>query len=254
VTRLYLEELGDPDAPVIALLHGSMDRCSGFRAAARLLAVDHCVLLYDRRGYGRSVDLGPPFGVDQHVADLVGLLRGRRAAVVGHSYGGVVALAAAQGHAGLVRSVGAYESPMAWTPWWPSDTAGGIAVAAASEGGPEAAAERFLQRMLGDRWDDLPAATRRARQAEGPALLGEMEDLRLREPYAFAAVGVPVVAGRGERSAVHHRRAAAVLAESVPDGELIELAGVRHDAHHADPASYAAFARRVVARATAAGR
>jgi pimeloyl-ACP methyl ester carboxylesterase len=251
VTRLFAEEVGDGGAPLVVLLHGSMDRCAGFRPTARLLAADHRVLLYDRRGYGRSIDAGPPFGVEQHVADLIDLLAGRPAAVVGHSYGGVVALAAAQGQPELVRSVGAYESPMAWMAWWPEDTAGGIAVTVASEGGPEAAAEWFLRRMLGDRWDTLPEATRRARRAEGRALLGEMEDLRARPPYAFDAVRVPVVAGRGARSAGHHRRAAAVLAASIPDGELVELPDVRHDPHHADPAAYAAFARRVAARADA---
>jgi pimeloyl-ACP methyl ester carboxylesterase len=255
VSALHAEELGDPAAPLIALVHGTMDRASGLRRTARLLAADHRVLLYDRRGYARSRAVGPPFGIATQVADLVGLLAGRRAVVVGHSYGGVIALTAAARDPDLVRAIGAYESPMAWTPWWPADTAGALAVAAAADGGAEAAADRFLRRMLGDQlWERLPAATRAERLAEGPALVGEMEDLRRGAPFSFDEVDVPVVAARGERSSAHHRQSSQALADAVPDGELLELSGVRHDAHAADPHAFAAFARRVVARAEAAGR
>ena len=52
------------------------------------------MLRYDRRGYARSRDVGGPFTMDAHVADLAALLDGRRAVVFGHSYGGNVALGA----------------------------------------------------------------------------------------------------------------------------------------------------------------
>jgi len=39
--------------------------------------------------------------------------------------GGVVALAAAQRRADLVRAVGAFESPMPWLEWWRMVSAGG---------------------------------------------------------------------------------------------------------------------------------
>ena len=62
---------------------------------ARLLQ-PHCrVLRYDRRGYGRSWPHPGPFTVNDQVDDLEELLADRPAVVVGHSYGGNVALAAA---------------------------------------------------------------------------------------------------------------------------------------------------------------
>ena len=62
--------------------------------------------------------------MDAQVADLVDVLAGRPAVVFGHSYGGNVALAAADRHPDLVRAVGVYETPLSWLDWWPGTTAG----------------------------------------------------------------------------------------------------------------------------------
>ncbi len=137
--------------------------------------------------------------------DLVAVIDGRPAVVFGHSFGGDIALAAAERHPHLVRAVGTYEAPMSWEPWWPEDTAGGDAVRLGEEEGPAAAAEAFARRMVGDRiWDRLPPATRADRLAEGPALVGELSDLRRRPPYDPALITVPVLVARGERCAPHH--------------------------------------------------
>ncbi|MCU1501318.1 MAG: alpha/beta hydrolase fold, partial [Ilumatobacteraceae bacterium] len=85
---LWNDEAGDPSAPLIALVHGSMDRSAGMLKLSRRLDRRFRVLRYDRRGYGRSAPHGGPFDMDAQVADLVELLGGREAVVVGHSYGG----------------------------------------------------------------------------------------------------------------------------------------------------------------------
>ena len=92
---IWSEEAGDPNAPLVALVHGSMDRSAGLLKLSRRLDDDHRVLRYDRRGYGRSAPHPGPFGMDGQVDDLVALLDERPAVVFGHSYGGNVALAVA---------------------------------------------------------------------------------------------------------------------------------------------------------------
>ena len=105
------------------------------------------------------------------------MLDGRSAAVFGHSFGGDIALAAAQRHPDLVRAVGAYEPPMPWEPWWPSATARRKRHRAYQRDGAGAAAEAFMRRMIGDEvWERLPASTRDERRADGPALVGEFAD------------------------------------------------------------------------------
>ncbi len=192
------------------------------------------VVRYDRRGYGRSRPHPGPFAMDGQVDDLVGLLAGRRAVVVGHSYGGNVALAAAARRPDLVAGVAVYETPLSWEEWWPGTTAGAAAVAAAGQ--PEEAAERFMRRMVGDeRWEALPDRTRATRRAEGVAMVAELADLREHRPWRADQIEVPVVVSHGSRGAEHHRRGMHHVAASISGSRLVALEGCRHDAPLAAP-------------------
>jgi pimeloyl-ACP methyl ester carboxylesterase len=237
--------------PAVVLVHGSMDRSAGFARVTAALPGRH-VLRYDRRGYGRSRLAGPPVGVDGHADDLLALIHGRaggRAVVVGHSYGGVVALAAADRDPGAVVAVGAFEAPLPWLPWWPSTTAAAAGVATASAGGDAGdAADAFLRRMLGDeRWMALPPTTRRERRLEGPALLAELGSLHAGSPpFALDELPVPVLAGHGTRSAEHQRRAAEHLASCAGRAPFV-IDGAQHGAHLTHPTAFADFAEATAA-------
>ena len=245
---LHVEESGPEQAPLVVLVHGSMDRCAGFARVARRLG--HLrVVRYDRRGYGRSRPHDGPFGMDQQVADLLDVLAGRKAVLVGHSYGGNIAMATAARHPRSVRAVGTYESPLSWLDWWPSSTAGTRAVADSRVGGAEEAGEQFLRRMLGGRrWEGLPERTKHDRRAEGVALVGELADLKANPPWAPGDIHVPVVVGCGELSRAHHRSAATWIAEHVPGADFVEFADAHHGAHLSHPAEFAAFVEHTVAR------
>ena len=226
-----------------------MDRSSSFGRVARRLD-GYEVIRYDRRGYARSLHLGPPTGVDQQVEDLLDVMDARPALVVGHSYGGMVAVAAAQRHPDMVAGVVAYESPMPWRDWWPSRSAGASAVAGAED--PGDAAERFMRRMIGDRrWERLPAGSRSERRSEGRTLVAEMAHTRPpnRAAHDPALVTVPLIAARGTDGAAHHHRAADVLAEEAPAGELVVLDGVGHGAHLTHPGAFAGLVDRLAAAA-----
>ena len=104
-----------PGAARVVVVHGAMDRSTSFGRVARHLD-DLEVVRYDRRGYGRSIEVGPG-DLDDDVADLLTVLDGRPSVVFGHSIGGVVAVVAAARRPDLVRSVLAYEAPAPWAPW-----------------------------------------------------------------------------------------------------------------------------------------
>ena len=240
---VWSDESGPADAAVIVLVHGTMDRSAGLLRLARLLDAECCVVRYDRRGYGRSTPHPGPFGMDGQVADLVAVLAGRRALLVGHSYGGNVALATAERHPALVSAVAVYETPLSWEPWWPGSTAGANALA--TQGTPGDAAERFMRRLIGDeRWEALPERTRETRRREGAAMVGELTDLRLHRPWRADRLHLPVVAAYGSRGADHHRRGMEHVAATVAGARLVELEGCRHDAPLREPAQ---FAEQVVA-------
>ncbi len=239
---------GEAGSARVVFVHGSMDRAVSFLKVTRRLG-DLTMVRYDRRGYGRSVGAGVAASLDEQVADLLAVIGHEPAVVVGHSLGGVIALAATEAHPERLPSVAAFESPMAWMPWWPKASAGAVAVAAADEVGPEEAAERFMRRMIGDeRWERLPSRTRAERRSEGPALLAELGSIRSGPPYDPATLSVPVLAGHGSTSKLYHQEAAVRLAQWAPDGELVVIDGAGHAAQSSHPDEFAAFVRRAVAR------
>jgi pimeloyl-ACP methyl ester carboxylesterase len=238
------EEPGPAGARRVVFVHGSLDRSTAFLRAARALR-DLTVIRYDRRGYGRSLAAGPSTRFDDQVADLAAVVGSEPAIVVGHSLGGVIALAFANRHPERAPAVVAYEAPMPWLPWWPSNTAGGSALTGSGDEGD--AAEHFMRRIVGDdRWEELPARTQAQRRAEGPALVAELRSLRPPNPapYDLATFPVPVVAAHGARSRPHHQEAARMVADAVPRGELVVVDGAGHGAHLSHPVEFAGLVRR----------
>jgi pimeloyl-ACP methyl ester carboxylesterase len=229
VNTVWSDEAGPPKAPLIVLIHGTMDRSTGMLKLSRRLDFGYRVMRYDRRGYGRSTPHDGPFHMAAQVDDLVTLLCGRAAVLVGHSYGGNVALAMASRYPDLVRGVAIYETPLSWEPWWPGTTAG--AAARATQGDAAEAAERFMRRLIGDaNWERLPERTRATRRTEGAAMVGELRDLQANQPWHANNIHCPVVLGHGSQGAEHHRDGMRYVHDRLPQSALVELAGCRHDA------------------------
>ncbi len=235
---IWADETGSEGAPLVVLIHGSMDRSTGVLKLARQLDSVARVVRYDRRGYGKSYPHPGPFSMQDQLDDLLGVMAGRRAVIIGHSFGGNVALAAADRHPELVSAVAVYETPLSWEPWWPGSTAGAAAVATSGE--PAEAAERFMRRLIGDtRWEGLPERTREVRRREGAAMVGELTALRGGPPWLADRITVPVLAGFGSRGAAHHRQGMEYVAQTVVGAQVVELEGCRHDAPLSHPALFA---------------
>jgi pimeloyl-ACP methyl ester carboxylesterase len=237
-------------APRVVLVHGAMDRAGGFvKLLRRLKHLD--ITRYDRRGYGASRPGRLNHSLHEHVDDLLMVIGDEPATVVGHSLGGLLALAAAARRPDLIRSVAAYEAPLAWRE--DATASSTRRLIELSEGGPEAAAdaaERFLRRMLGDAtWQRLPAAMRRDRRSEGGALVAELLAARNDgEIVDLAMLPMPVLTAYGDRTEDRHREAALTVAEEAPDSEVWIIEGAAHPAHYTHADEFAAFVERAVAR------
>ena len=226
--------------PIIVLIHGSMDRQAAFARMARLLSESHQVLTYDRRGYGKSVEQRGPFTVNEQVHDLKEVLEqfapNQSVVLIGHSFGGVVALSFAQRFPKLVDGLVIYESPMSWEPWWPKDSGGSAAVAASAD--PEFAAETFMRRFIGHRrWEALPDSTKNHRRSEGEALVGELGDIRRTRPWDITLIQGPLMAGYGSLSKPH-LQASAELLGNLPDCRVAKIEGAHHNAHSGAPEDF----------------
>jgi pimeloyl-ACP methyl ester carboxylesterase len=214
-----------------------MDRQAAFSRMARSLSQSHPVLTFDRRGYGKSVQQRGTFSVDEQVSDLQEVLEQRASTqqviLVGHSFGGVVALSYAQRFPDTIAGLVIYESPMSWEPWWPKDSGGSAAVAVGND--PELAAETFMRRFIGNRrWESLPESTRIQRRSEGEALVGELSDIRRIKPWSIELVRGPLMAGYGSLSKPH-LQASAELLGNLPDCRSVKIEGAHHNAHSGSP-------------------
>jgi lipase len=91
---LHVHRYGDPAGSPVVVLHGVSGHGARWRRTAERYLGDRLVLAPDLRGHGRS-PYEPPWTVERHVADVLAVLDAdgiERADLVGHSYGGMIAV------------------------------------------------------------------------------------------------------------------------------------------------------------------
>lgn len=239
------------DGPTVLFVHGAMDRATSFgRVMRRLPELD--TIAMDRRGYAGSLDAGVAPTIAAHAEDVRRVVEwsgADRVVVVGHSLGGRIALRLAQEGDPRVAAVAAFEAPAPDLDGSRERVGAGAIEIGRSEG-PEAAAEHFYRRMVGEAtWSRLRDRDRAARRAEGPALLAELVDLRDGDDdLRPESITVPVAIGVGARSGEELRRGAHVLADHLPHATFTELANAGHGAHLTHPDDFARYVGAAVPR------
>ena len=244
----------DAPGPPVVLVHGAPDRSKNLAHVVHRLG-DLPVTVYDRRGYGRSLDAAWAAdgtfrgGFDVHADDLIELLDGTPSIVVGQSAGGTIAMLAATRAPDLFLALGPWEPPlMAWSFWDATDaheqTMHWASYADAGELG-----EAFNRRILGDdRWEQLRASTRELLRAEGAAFRADMayQD----EPFMdLDQVKAPTVVGRGTLAPDPALLDAHDLLAVHLGAELLVVEGADHFAHTNHPEAWVELVRRTVALA-----
>ncbi|MFN2537242.1 MAG: alpha/beta fold hydrolase [Mycobacteriales bacterium] len=113
-TRFLVREYGSGDATPVVLLHGVPETSSAWNGIAPGLASGRRVLCPDLPGLGGSAYSGP-FDVPSVVAQLMALLDeqlpGRRLDLVGHDWGGSIALAMVRAYPDRFRSLVVVNAP-----------------------------------------------------------------------------------------------------------------------------------------------
>jgi O-succinylbenzoic acid--CoA ligase len=232
------------EAPVVVLLHATLSTAAQLLGLGRRLAEHARVLVIDRRGSGESTMLDPaPVPIERHAADVIELL-GRlgveRAVLVGHSFGGVVALRA------TVRDPGRVAGLFVWEPPYlvladPAVQAGMTAMTdevARRYGadGPEAAARLFLESVAGDgAWDRLHPRQRATIGREGAGVLADIAMDGLTAD-GLEAIGCPTIVATGGASEPFYRPIAEALAARIgPGARRVDVADMRHPAPITNP-------------------
>jgi pimeloyl-ACP methyl ester carboxylesterase len=256
--RFYREAgAGEP----IVLLHCSSGSSGAWAPVMNHLAQDYRVLAPDLLGYGRTAPWprDAPLGPDAELGVVEALLdvAGRPAHLVGHSYGGTVALRAARRFPRRVASLTLIE-PVAFHLLRRADEPDGWREIAAlaerhlalvGEGRDAEAAEAFVSYWTGPKaWQRMPDAARdsavrtAAKVAAEWRLMFAAEDDR----DAVAGMDAPTLLICGGRTRTPARRVVQVLRRALPHAPYHEIADAGHMSPLTHPADIAEAIRRHV--------
>ena len=230
--------------PGVVCLHSNAGSSGQWRSLMDSLSATFHVYAPDQYGSGKS----PEWSSDQviRLADEVELLEpvlaraGSPLALVGHSYGGALALIAALANPGRVRALALFEPTLfslldAETPG--PNEADGIryAVADASlaldRGDRDAAAERFIDYWMGaGSWKQMPEQ-RKLPIAASIVNVRRWAHALFTEPTplaAFASLDIPVLYMLGNRSTASAHGVARLLTHSLPQVRVETIDGAGH--------------------------
>jgi pimeloyl-ACP methyl ester carboxylesterase len=243
---LYVEVSGE-GLPVLGI-HGTPSSALLWVDAAAVLAEHGRVIIYDRRGFGRSGPRPPAESsdLDEHLEDAAALLEALNAvpaAVVGRSTGGLIALALAQRRPDVVQALvlleGALFTVDPGAAAWAADLREQVLRGTTHD--PAMASEVVFRAALGDdAWDAFPSEVRDLFVEASPAVLAEMRGRGLdlsAEPLALSPeelgrVDVPTLLVSSEDSPAFFQRINDRLAEQLPHAEKVLVPG----GHIIDPA------------------
>ncbi|WP_135663847.1 alpha/beta fold hydrolase [Halorhabdus rudnickae] len=224
-TPIAYERHGE-GSPLI-LLHGSSADRHSFRPLLPHLADEHTLVVPDRRGRGDSGD-GDDYSLDREVADLQAIVADldEAPAVFGHSFGGLVALAAAPKLD--IRRLVLYEPALLVGEYRDDDLADRLQ-AHVDAGERRDALKLFIEAGSGvpdatllPWWpEDAPFDRVETIVRESRAV----EDYRLAEDHG---IEMPTLLLRGDRGPEHLRNAVSTLADRLPDARTTTLDGVGH--------------------------
>ncbi len=247
--RIACETSGE--GPPVVLVHGAGSARWSFDLLRPHLERGFTVIAIDRRGRGDSGD-GDGYQPEREFEDVAAVVQdaGDGAALVGHSYGGLVAVGAAQRLVGLERLV-LYEPPM-----------GGVLATAETierwellveSGESDLMVREFLRDIggYGEAEIDALAATPMwdARRRVAPSVPRELRaELAHRlDPEALAGVDAQALLVVGSESPAWAVRSTDAYADALPRAETRVLEGHGHGANVTAPELVAAEIERFLA-------
>jgi pimeloyl-ACP methyl ester carboxylesterase len=227
--RHHVQRLGQGQHTVV-FIHGLvMDNLSSFYfTLANPIAEFADAVLYDLRGHGMSERPAGGYAVGSLVADLAAILDAlgiaQPVALVGNSFGGLVALAFASAHPARVARIALIDAHDG-SDGWAAQMAGTLALRGDAR---DAKIGETFAAWLGRHSERKRTRLARAAEAlvEGTSLVADLQASPAMTAAQLTAIRCPVLALYGETSDVRARGEA--LARLMPACELVVLPGCSH--------------------------
>jgi pimeloyl-ACP methyl ester carboxylesterase len=248
---------GRAGAAPLLLIHGATADHTTFRVVGPRFAATHEVFAMDRRGRGASGDVpaGSPYAIEREYEDVVAVVdavaaeTGRPVDVVGHSYGGRVALGAAPRTPNMRRLVVYESAPAAAGTSFERPELVDRLRALEAAGDRAGLLGTFMTEVVGMTAGELAAfeanpvwpirvAAAHTIVRELTAESGDGDEAAVRR--LASGVRVPVLQLLGGESRAVFAAGTAALDAVLPDGRVVVLPGQKHAAHHGDPDRFVA--------------
>lgn len=253
--RFFYTDEDAAGGPPVLMVHSSGMSAQQWRKLRAALLPTHRVILPDLIGYGQSDALREPFDASQDLAGLEALLRQvaaeRAVHLVGHSYGGFLALRLARRAPLLLASLTLFEPVLYGALWSSGDEEGRADLKGMMDeptfldpahGGSDAWLERFVDYWNGPgAWARMTPAARGFMQTTGRKVFHEVSAVSATDVgFAdFAGLGqqVPTLLVRGAATNPGARRVVEALAPLLP-AQVAIIPGAGHNSPltHADQA------------------
>jgi pimeloyl-ACP methyl ester carboxylesterase len=232
----------------LVLVSGALFPSERWLKVVPLLSSDHCVVVVDRRGRGKSGNR-PAYAPERELEDLTAVLDGLEGPVdlLGHSSGAILALQVAQRTPSKLARLIVYEPPVFFDAQ--DRIAGDLPERLESllaSGQAEAAVETFLREGPRTSEADLSGLKNGPGWAPMVQALSHTVAYDSRVQRAFSAdpselsrVRIPSLMLLGAASPARMRKAAETIAARLPNATMTELEGQQHMAMLSAPALFA---------------
>jgi 3-oxoadipate enol-lactonase len=219
------------EGPALVLLHGYPLDHHLWDQVVPLLIDTFDVILPDLRGFGESTTIDAPYTMDDYASDIAGLLDQleiQKAAIVGHSMGGYVALAFARLYPERVRGLGLVSSQVLADA--PDRKEGRYKSAKdVSENGIGSVVEMMTPKFTSN--EKLQAFARESMEQQQPtAYVGALRAMaeRMDSTPLLSSFHFPVVLIHGDSDALIPIDRAREVKAALPQAHLVEISGAGH--------------------------